>query len=245
MGGERGLGGPWTFSPTQKSFSLFDPATGTFKAKTLPCQSPDLEAAPAPIQAPVALAAEDAERKEASSCSYQQINCLDSILRSGHLGTFSAWGRAQTCPHVLWCLLRYLESCNLPSTAKRKCASSSSCTASSASDDDKQRAGPVSVGAKKGEDSGLPCSRSPVLWPCASTCLWGPHLTLSCPPASLPCAIHLLCTGVSFPSHPGGRVVTGTISLHRSISSAAWGGGHPSEGAGGGRRSPEPTRPGQ
>ncbi|XP_070629156.1 period circadian protein homolog 1 isoform X1 [Bos indicus] len=107
------------------------PATGTFKAKTLPCQSPDLEAAPAPIQAPVALAAEDAERKEASSCSYQQINCLDSILR-------------------------YLESCNLPSTAKRKCASSSSCTASSASDDDKQRAGPVSVGAKKDPSAVLP-----------------------------------------------------------------------------------------
>lgn len=72
-----------------------------------------------------------------------------------------------------------------------------------------------------------------------------PTSTLSCPPASLPCAIHLLCTGLSFPSHPGGGVVTGTISLHRSISSAAWGGGHPSEGAGGGRRSPEPARPGQ
>uniref|UniRef100_A0A8D0Y3F9 Period circadian regulator 1 n=1 Tax=Sus scrofa TaxID=9823 RepID=A0A8D0Y3F9_PIG len=102
------------------------PATGTFKAKTLPCQSPDLEveAAPAPSQVPPALAPEEAERKDASSCSYQQINCLDSILR-------------------------YLESCNLPSTTKRKCASSSSCTASSASDDDKQRPGPVSMGAKK------------------------------------------------------------------------------------------------
>ncbi|XP_055432585.1 period circadian protein homolog 1 isoform X2 [Bubalus kerabau] len=107
------------------------PATGTFKAKTLPCPSPDLEASPAPIQAPVALAAEEAERKEASSCSYQQINCLDSILR-------------------------YLESCNLPGTAKRKCASSSSCTASSASDDDKQRAGPVSVGTKKDPSAVLP-----------------------------------------------------------------------------------------
>ncbi|XP_061032632.1 period circadian protein homolog 1 isoform X3 [Eubalaena glacialis] len=102
------------------------PATGTFKAKTLPCQSadPELEVAPAPIQAPLALAPEEAERKEASSCSYQQINCLDSILR-------------------------YLESCNLPSTTKRKCISSSSCTASSASDDDRQRAGAVSVGAEK------------------------------------------------------------------------------------------------
>ncbi|XP_036692659.1 period circadian protein homolog 1 isoform X3 [Balaenoptera musculus] len=102
------------------------PATGTFKAKTLPCQSadPELEVAPAPIQAPLALAPEEAERKEASSCSYQQINCLDSILR-------------------------YLESCNLPSTTKRKCTSSSSCTTSSASDEDRQRAGVVSVGAEK------------------------------------------------------------------------------------------------
>ncbi|XP_070419393.1 period circadian protein homolog 1 isoform X3 [Equus przewalskii] len=102
------------------------PATGTFKAKTLPNQSPDpdLEAAPAPIQAPLALIPEKDERKEASTCSYQQINCLDSILR-------------------------YLESCNIPSTTKRKCASSSSCTTSSASDDDKQRTGPLSVGAKK------------------------------------------------------------------------------------------------
>uniref|UniRef100_A0A2I3HX52 Period circadian regulator 1 n=1 Tax=Nomascus leucogenys TaxID=61853 RepID=A0A2I3HX52_NOMLE len=108
------------------------PATGTFKAKVLPCQSPDpeLETGSAPIQAPLALAPEEAERKEASSCSYQQINCLDSILR-------------------------YLESCNLPSTTKRKCASSSSCTTSSASDDDKQRTGPVSVGTKKDPPSAV------------------------------------------------------------------------------------------
>ncbi|KAM4821967.1 period circadian protein homolog 1 isoform X2 [Urocitellus parryii] len=100
------------------------PATGTFKTKALPCQSPDpeLEAAPALTQAPPPLVPEEAERKEASSCSYQQINCLDSILR-------------------------YLESCNIPSTTKRKCASSSSYTASSASDDDKQRT--VPIGAKK------------------------------------------------------------------------------------------------
>ena len=193
MGGERGLGGVPRPSAQPRSFSLLGPATGTFKAKTLSCQSPDLEAAPAPIQAPLALAVEDAERKEASSCSYQQINCLDSILRSGHPGSFSAWGPGpappRPCPHVLWCLLRYLESCNLPGTTKRKCTSSSSCTASSASDDDKQRTGPVSVGAKKGEDWGLPCSHCPVLWPCASPCLWGLHLTLSCPPANLPCAI--------------------------------------------------------
>ncbi|XP_073737769.1 period circadian protein homolog 1 isoform X4 [Callorhinus ursinus] len=101
------------------------PATGTFKAKTISCQSPDpeLEVVPAPVQAPLTLTPDEAERKEASSCSYQQINCLDSILR-------------------------YLESCNIPSTTKRKCASSS-CTTSSASDEDKQRTGPVPLGAKK------------------------------------------------------------------------------------------------
>ncbi|VTJ66846.1 Hypothetical predicted protein [Marmota monax] len=108
------------------------PATGTFKTKALPCQSPDpeLEAAPALTQAPPPLVPEEAERKEASSCSYQQINCLDSILR-------------------------YLESCNIPSTTKRKCASSSSYTASSASDDDKQRTGPVPIGAKKDPSSAV------------------------------------------------------------------------------------------
>ncbi|XP_062301422.1 period circadian protein homolog 1b isoform X1 [Scomber scombrus] len=45
--------------------------------------------------------------------SYQQINCLDSIIR-------------------------YLESCNIPNTVKRKCGSSSY-TTSSTSDDDKQQ----------------------------------------------------------------------------------------------------------
>ncbi|RXN32715.1 period circadian -like protein [Labeo rohita] len=53
-------------------------------------------------------------RKEPpTTFSYQQINCLDSIVR-------------------------YLESCNIPNTVKRKCGSSS-CTASSTSDDDKQQ----------------------------------------------------------------------------------------------------------
>uniref|UniRef100_A0A9J7XJQ2 Period circadian clock 1a n=1 Tax=Cyprinus carpio carpio TaxID=630221 RepID=A0A9J7XJQ2_CYPCA len=54
--------------------------------------------------------------------SYQQINCLDSIIR-------------------------YLESFNVPGTVKRKCGSSS-CTTSSTSDDDKQREG---VGATEAE----------------------------------------------------------------------------------------------
>ncbi|XP_065272993.1 period circadian protein homolog 1 [Emys orbicularis] len=58
---------------------------------------------------------EESGQKEPSSYSYQQINCLDGIIR-------------------------YLESCNIPSRVKRKCGSSSY-TGSSNSDDDKQRAG--------------------------------------------------------------------------------------------------------
>ncbi|KAM9111697.1 LOW QUALITY PROTEIN: period circadian protein homolog 1 [Pangshura tecta] len=58
---------------------------------------------------------EESGRKEPSSYSYQQINCLDGIIR-------------------------YLESCNVPSRVKRKCGSSSY-TSSSHSDEDKQRAG--------------------------------------------------------------------------------------------------------
>ncbi|KAM6908954.1 period circadian protein homolog 1b [Xenentodon cancila] len=52
------------------------------------------------------------QKEPTTGYSYQQINCLDSIIR-------------------------YLESCNIPNTIKRKCGSSS-CTASSTSDDDKQ-----------------------------------------------------------------------------------------------------------
>lgn len=75
------------FTPTQRSFLLFffllGPAIDTVKTKTLYCQSqdPELEADPVLVQAPAAVAPVEAERKEASSCSYQQINCLDSILR--------------------------------------------------------------------------------------------------------------------------------------------------------------------
>ncbi|KAL7875904.1 hypothetical protein AOLI_G00108670 [Acnodon oligacanthus] len=69
-----------------------------------------------------------------STYSYQQINCLDSIIR-------------------------YLESCNVPNTVKRKCGSSS-CTASSTSDDDKQQDAPgntkVSSVALVGENTPLP-----------------------------------------------------------------------------------------
>ncbi|XP_072515755.1 period circadian protein homolog 1a [Salminus brasiliensis] len=69
---------------------------------------------------PKAQASTQLPRKEIpATYSYQQINCLDSIIR-------------------------YLESCNVPNTVKRKCGSSS-CTTSSASDDDKWReaAGPA------------------------------------------------------------------------------------------------------
>ncbi|XP_036453585.1 period circadian protein homolog 1b [Colossoma macropomum] len=69
-----------------------------------------------------------------STYSYQQINCLDSIIR-------------------------YLESCNVPNTVKRKCGSSS-CTASSTSDDDKQQDAPgntkVPSVALVGENTPLP-----------------------------------------------------------------------------------------
>ncbi|XP_051992785.1 period circadian protein homolog 1b [Xyrauchen texanus] len=53
------------------------------------------------------------KKEQPTNFSYQQINCLDSIIR-------------------------YLESCNTPNTVKRKCGSSS-CTASSTSDEDKQQ----------------------------------------------------------------------------------------------------------
>ncbi|KAL6472124.1 hypothetical protein MHYP_G00183120 [Metynnis hypsauchen] len=69
---------------------------------------------------PKAQASTQLPRKELpATYSYQQINCLDSIIR-------------------------YLESCKVPNTVKRKCGSSS-CTTSSTSDDDRRReaAGPA------------------------------------------------------------------------------------------------------
>ncbi|XP_060635930.2 period circadian protein homolog 1 isoform X2 [Anolis sagrei] len=62
-----------------------------------------------------AATSEESVMKESSNYSYQQINCLDGIIR-------------------------YLESCNIPSRVKRKCGSSSY-TTSSTSDDDKQKVG--------------------------------------------------------------------------------------------------------
>lgn len=77
-------------------------------------------------------------QKEApTGYSYQQINCLDSIIRwvfvlktilSHHI--FSTYCSSFDTLH------RYLDSCNIPNTVKRKCGSSS-CT--STSDEDKQQ----------------------------------------------------------------------------------------------------------
>ncbi|XP_018598105.1 period circadian protein homolog 1b isoform X2 [Scleropages formosus] len=72
-----------------------------------------------PVPPPKSTGPVEPVRKETpTTYSYQQINCLDSIIR-------------------------YLESCNVPSTVKRKCGSSS-CTVSSTSDDDKQKETSVS-----------------------------------------------------------------------------------------------------
>ncbi|XP_063786949.1 period circadian protein homolog 1-like isoform X2 [Pseudophryne corroboree] len=70
-------------------------------------------------------APEELARKENSNYSYQQINCLDSIIR-------------------------YLESCNIPSTVKRKYGSSS--YTSSTSEEEKQR---TEESNKEGPASGL------------------------------------------------------------------------------------------
>ncbi|XP_063059323.1 period circadian protein homolog 1a isoform X2 [Engraulis encrasicolus] len=66
-----------------------------------------------PALKPPALPTTPPRKDRLTSYSYQQLNCLDSIIR-------------------------YLGSCNVPNTVKRKCGSSS-CTTSSTSDDDKQR----------------------------------------------------------------------------------------------------------
>uniref|UniRef100_A0A673ISI3 Period circadian protein homolog 1-like n=1 Tax=Sinocyclocheilus rhinocerous TaxID=307959 RepID=A0A673ISI3_9TELE len=71
-------------------------------------------APPSKISAPSMIV----QKEPPTTYSYQQINCVDSIVR-----------------------FVYLESCNIPNTVKRKCGSSS-CTASSTSDDDKQQDAP-------------------------------------------------------------------------------------------------------
>ncbi|KAM9312882.1 period circadian protein homolog 1 isoform 1-T1 [Gastrophryne carolinensis] len=81
--------------------------------RMIPQAIPDI--GPADLTAPrVPSIPEELTRKETSNYSYQQINCLDSIIR-------------------------YLESCNVPSTVKRKCGSSS--YTSSTSEEERQRTG--------------------------------------------------------------------------------------------------------
>ncbi|XP_051918264.1 period circadian protein homolog 1b [Hippocampus zosterae] len=83
-----------------------DPIRGLIADMTKPLK----DLVPAPL----------AQKDSPPGYSYQQINCLDSIIR-------------------------YLESCNIPNTIKRKCGSSS-CT----SDEDKQEAGGNAKGASVG-----------------------------------------------------------------------------------------------
>ncbi|XP_072255471.1 period circadian protein homolog 1 isoform X2 [Pyxicephalus adspersus] len=87
---------------------------------------------------------EELTRKETSNYSYQQINCLDSIIR-------------------------YLESCNLPSTVKRKCGSSS--YTSSTSEEEKQRTGESDKEAEMVplEESSCPAAPPPPLRPLGLT----------------------------------------------------------------------------
>lgn len=85
------------------------------------------------------------QKESTTGYSYQQINCLDSIIRfvlknstshcllSSHITSFFFFFDSSD---IVLCLCRYLESCNIPNTVKRKCGSSS-CT----SDDDKQETG--------------------------------------------------------------------------------------------------------
>uniref|UniRef100_A0AAY4A6L8 PAS domain-containing protein n=1 Tax=Denticeps clupeoides TaxID=299321 RepID=A0AAY4A6L8_9TELE len=79
-------------------------------SSSVPVTTLNLQTAPPPKNS---IPSQLVRKEPPSTYSYQQINCLDSIIR-------------------------YLESCNVPNTVKRKCGSSS-CTASSTSDDDKQQ----------------------------------------------------------------------------------------------------------
>lgn len=84
------------------------------------------------------------QKEPPTGYSYQQINCLDSIIRcvckpsailSYHSFVITSF---ITHPKNALTLRRYLDSCNIPNTVKRKCGS---CTASSTSDDDKDASG--------------------------------------------------------------------------------------------------------
>uniref|UniRef100_A0A4W5KIX0 Period circadian clock 1a n=1 Tax=Hucho hucho TaxID=62062 RepID=A0A4W5KIX0_9TELE len=83
------------------------------------------------------LASVQSRKDPSANYSYQQINCLDSIVR-------------------------YLESCNVPNTVKRKCGSSS-CTTSSTSDDDKQREMPGTAKGPQMSPLALHCKAESVV----------------------------------------------------------------------------------
>ncbi|MBN3300653.1 PER2 protein, partial [Amia calva] len=103
---------------------------------------------------------EDLACKDQTVYSYQQISCLDSVIR-------------------------YLESCNIPVTVKRKCESSSN-TTSSNSDDDKQRVADDSMQVSEAAPplleahAGLPSLKAPEKT--ATAAVVGPSLT----PLALP-----------------------------------------------------------
>nr|XP_046174751.1 period circadian protein homolog 1-like [Oncorhynchus gorbuscha]XP_046174760.1 period circadian protein homolog 1-like [Oncorhynchus gorbuscha] len=90
------------------------------------------------------LASVQSRKDPSANYSYQQVNCLDSIVR-------------------------YLESCNVPNTVKRKCGSSS-CTTSSTSDDDKQRELPGTAKDLKGPQSNEGSKGGPQMSPLALHC---------------------------------------------------------------------------
>ncbi|XP_063305760.1 period circadian protein homolog 1 isoform X2 [Pelobates fuscus] len=108
---------------------------GHFQAlASRPAPHQAVESTPMEVATPrIPCVPEELTRKETTNYSYQQINCLDSIIR-------------------------YLESCNLPGTVKRKCGSSS--YTSSTSEEEK----PITGESDKEDPSGGP-SRQPDLRP--------------------------------------------------------------------------------
>lgn len=101
---------------------------GPFQALPPPRAIPSAVPLPNTVPSRTSCVPEEVARKETSNYSYQQINCLDSIIR-------------------------YLESCNLPSTVKRKCNSSS--YTSSTSEEEKQKSG----GSDKEDPTNVPPQR--------------------------------------------------------------------------------------
>uniref|UniRef100_A0A8C7WPA1 Period circadian protein homolog 2 n=1 Tax=Oryzias sinensis TaxID=183150 RepID=A0A8C7WPA1_9TELE len=90
---------------------------------------------PVHVRGGTAASMEDFACKDQSVCSYQQISCLDSVIR-------------------------YLESCNIPITVKRKYQFSSN-TTSSNSDDDKKGSEDGMQGAHPDTQSGLSNLKAP------------------------------------------------------------------------------------